>query len=136
MDRKIKTIAIAAVCITTAIASSFTAKADEGMWMIHAINSALEKKMQERGLELSANEIYNADAEGATISDAIVSLDFGCTGSIISDKGLLITTTIAPTVTCIHSAPMSTTIWKKDSGRWKPMKKSTSKAKTYCSSKE
>lgn len=91
MDRKIKTIAIAAVCITTAIASSFTAKADEGMWMIHAINSALEKKMQERGLELSANEIYNADAEGATISDAIVSLDFGCTGSIISDKGLLIT---------------------------------------------
>ena len=40
-------------------------RADEGMWMIHAIDSALEKKMQERGLELSAGEIYNADAEGA-----------------------------------------------------------------------
>ncbi len=65
--------------------------ADEGMWMIHAIDSALEKKMQERGLELSAGEIYNADAPGATIADAVVSLEFGCTGSIISDKGLMIT---------------------------------------------
>lgn len=69
----------------------FSAKADEGMWMIHAIDAALEKKMQDRGLELSAGEIYNADAPGASISDAVVSMEFGCTGSIISDKGLLIT---------------------------------------------
>ncbi len=68
-----------------------SALADEGMWMIHAIDSALEKKMQERGLELSAGEIYNADASGATIADAVVSMEFGCTGSIISDQGLLIT---------------------------------------------
>ncbi len=68
-----------------------SAYADEGMWMIHAIDSALEKRMQERGLELSAGEIYNADAPGATLADAIVSLEFGCTGSIISDQGLLIT---------------------------------------------
>ena len=65
--------------------------ADEGMWMINAIDQALEKKMQERGLRLSANEIYNADAEGASLSDAVVSLEFGCTGSIISDRGLMIT---------------------------------------------
>ncbi len=68
-----------------------SARADEGMWMIHAIDSALEKKMQERGLELSAGEIYNADAPGAALSDAVVSMEFGCTGSIISDQGLLIT---------------------------------------------
>ena len=67
------------------------AKADEGMWMIHAIDSALEKKMKERGLELAAGEIYNADADGASIADAVVSMEFGCTGSIISDNGLLIT---------------------------------------------
>lgn len=67
------------------------AKADEGMWMIQAIDAALEKKMQERGLELSANEIYNADAPGASVADAVVSMAFGCTGSIISDQGLLIT---------------------------------------------
>jgi hypothetical protein len=65
--------------------------ADEGMWMIHAINEALEKKMQERGLQLSAGEIYNADAPGTTVSDAVVSLGFYCTASVISDKGLLIT---------------------------------------------
>ena len=65
--------------------------ADEGMWMINGIDKALEKQMKKRGLKLSANEIYNADAEGATISDAVVSLDFGCTGSVISDEGLVIT---------------------------------------------
>ena len=67
------------------------AKADEGMWMINAIDQALEKKMQERGLKLRADEIYNADAPGTTLSDAVVSLEFGCTGSMISDKGLMIT---------------------------------------------
>ena len=71
--------------------AAVNANADEGMWMVHAIDSALEKKMQERGLELSAGEIYNADAPGATLADAIVSLEFGCTGSIISDNGLMIT---------------------------------------------
>ena len=64
----------------TALLGSFSAKADEGMWMIHAIDAALEKKMQERGLKLSAGEIYNADADGATIADAVVSMEFGCTG--------------------------------------------------------
>jgi len=67
------------------------ASADEGMWMIQALNQALEKKMQERGLQLSAGEIYNADAPGATVSDAIVSLGFYCTASVISPEGLLIT---------------------------------------------
>lgn len=67
------------------------ARADEGMWMIHAITKALEADMQARGLQLQAGEIYNADAEGASLKDAVVSLDFGCSGSIISDKGLVIT---------------------------------------------
>ena len=76
------------VCV---FAGGISAKADEGMWMINAIDAALEKKMQERGLELAAGEIYNADAPGACVSDAVVSMAFGCTGSIISDEGLLIT---------------------------------------------
>ena len=61
------------------------------MWMIHAVDAALEKKMQERGLELSAGELYNADAPGSSVADAVVSMEFGCTGSMISDQGLLIT---------------------------------------------
>ncbi|MCM1501946.1 MAG: S46 family peptidase [Bacteroidales bacterium] len=86
-----KTIFRRYILALAAVASCLPAMADEGMWMINAINAALEKKMQERGLQLSACEIYNADAEGAAISDAIVSLEFSCTGSIISDQGLLIT---------------------------------------------
>ena len=68
-----------------------TARADEGMWMVNAISRALEADMQARGLLLQAGEIYNADAEGTALCDAVVSLDFGCTGSVISDKGLVIT---------------------------------------------
>ena len=63
--------------------------ADEGMWMVNSISEALARKMQESGLKLQAGEIYDADK--VSIKDAIVSLDFGCTGSMISDKGLLIT---------------------------------------------
>ena len=77
--------------ITLSIITLVPLKADEGMWLIQNINSALEKKMQERGLALSAGEIYNADAPGSSVSDAIVSLGFYCTGSIISDNGLMIT---------------------------------------------
>lgn len=59
--------------------------------MIQDINAALEKNMKARGLKLSSNEIYNADAPGTAISDAVVSLGFYCTGSVISNWGLIIT---------------------------------------------
>ena len=79
------------ICALGAVLSCWNASADEGMWLIHTINAALEKNMQKRGLKLSAKEIYNADAPGSTVSDAIVSMEFGCTGSMISKNGLLIT---------------------------------------------
>ena len=65
------------------------ARADEGMWMVNAISRALVDKMQDKGLTLNENDIY--DASAVSIKDAIVSLDFGCTGSFISHDGLLIT---------------------------------------------
>ena len=86
-----KRMYLAALTLAGVLLGQATAFADEGMWLIQDINAALEKKMQERGLKLSAGEIYNADAPGAAVSDAIVSLGFYCTGSIISDQGLLIT---------------------------------------------
>ena len=43
-------------------------RADEGMWMIHAIDAALEKKMQERGLELSARETTASATEDPNAS--------------------------------------------------------------------
>lgn len=88
---KMRRIYLAALTLAGIMLGQATALADEGMWLIQDINAALEKKMQERGLKLSAGEIYNADAPGSAVSDAIVSLGFYCTGSIISDQGLLIT---------------------------------------------
>ncbi len=64
-------------------------RADEGMWMVNSISRALVLKMEDKGLKLSAKEIYNEDK--ISLKDAIVSLDFGCTGSMISEEGLLIT---------------------------------------------
>ena len=66
-----------------------TARADEGMWLIQCLDRALEKNMKERGLKLGAREIYNEEAGG--IADAVVSLGFYCSGSMISADGLLIT---------------------------------------------
>lgn len=68
---------------------SVPAKADEGMWMVNAISKALVNKMQDKGLQLNGYDIYDAGA--VSLKDAIVSLDFGCTGSFISGSGLLIT---------------------------------------------
>ena len=66
-----------------------TARADEGMWLIQCLDKALEKNMKARGLKLGAREIYNEEAGG--LADAIVSLGFYCSGSMVSDEGLLIT---------------------------------------------
>ena len=65
------------------------ARADEGMWMVNAVSSALVQKLQDKGLALSGPDIYDAGA--VSLKDAIVSLDFGCTGSFVSGQGLLIT---------------------------------------------
>ena len=77
------------ISLMLALLLSVAARADEGMWMVNAISKALVDKMEARGLKLSGNEIYNADA--VSLKDAIVSLDFGCTGSMVSANGLLIT---------------------------------------------
>ena len=66
------------------------ARADEGMWLPMLINKYNMNTMQKMGLKLTAEQIYSVNQ--ACLKDAIVSLDHGsCTGSIISQKGLLIT---------------------------------------------
>ncbi len=66
-----------------------SAAADEGMWLVQLLEQNLMRQMKAKGLMLDAKEIYNE--KGASIAGAVVSLDFGCTGSIISDQGLMIT---------------------------------------------
>jgi len=69
---------------------SFFAKADEGMWLPMLASKYNFNAMHQMGLKLSAEQIYSVNQ--ACLKDAIISLDHGgCTGSIISQKGLLIT---------------------------------------------
>ena len=64
--------------------------ADEGMWLVNLLDKQLYELMKSKGLELKSGEIYNP--EQIALSDAIVAIDGGmCSGSIISDKGLMIT---------------------------------------------
>jgi hypothetical protein len=66
------------------------ASADEGMWLLHLVAKINGKTMQEMGLEMSPEDIYNTNQ--ASLKDAIVAMGGGfCTGEIISDQGLLLT---------------------------------------------
>ena len=69
---------------------SSVARADEGMWLPMFIGKYNMGAMHQMGLKLTADQIYSINQ--ACIKDAVVSLDYGgCTGSVISPKGLLIT---------------------------------------------
>ncbi len=72
------------------VITNLLAKADEGMWLPMLISKYNTDAMQKMGLKLTAEQIYSVNQ--ACLKDAIVALDHGgCTGSIISQKGLLIT---------------------------------------------
>lgn len=62
--------------------------ATEGMW-IPALLQAVEGDMQSMGLKLSAEDIYSINR--SSLKDAIVHFGGGCTASMISADGLLLT---------------------------------------------
>ena len=64
-------------------------KADEGMWLLPLLEKLNIKKMQEMGCKLTAEDIYSIN--NSSLKDAIVHFGGGCTGEIVSDKGLLFT---------------------------------------------
>jgi len=70
------------------IASQFAAKADEGMWMPIFLSQNYEA-MQRLGLKLTPKQIY--DINNTSLKDAIINFGSGCTGEVISDKGLIMT---------------------------------------------
>ena len=81
--RKIKIILAILVLVTGNI------KADEGMWLLPLIDKLNIEKMHELGCKLTADEIFNINQ--SSIKDAVVIFGGGCTGEIISDKGLILT---------------------------------------------
>jgi hypothetical protein len=65
------------------------AKADEGMWLPLLLEKMNEKHMKSLGMKMSAKDIYSVNS--GSLKDAIVSFNGGCTGEIISSKGLILT---------------------------------------------
>lgn len=71
---------------------TFQVKADppkEGMWIPLLLDQLNISDMQSLGCRLSAEDIYSVNQ--GSLKDAIVSFGGGCTGSIISPEGLLLT---------------------------------------------
>ena len=52
--------------------ANIESRADEGMWLPSTINKTRIKQMQQRGLKLKAEDLYNEN--GASLKDAIVPL--------------------------------------------------------------
>ena len=68
---------------------SVSALADEGMWLLPYLQKMNIKDMKAKGCRLSAEDIYSINHN--SIKDAIVIFGNGCTGEVVSDKGLLFT---------------------------------------------
>lgn len=67
----------------------FSVKADEGMWLLPLLEKMNSGRMTELGFEITPQDIYNIN--NTSLKDAIVVFGGGCTGEIVSDKGLLFT---------------------------------------------
>ena len=68
---------------------SFSAMADEGMWLLPYIKKMNEKDMKAHGAKLKAEDVYSA--EKSSLKDAIIIFGGGCTGEIVSPEGLIFT---------------------------------------------
>ena len=65
------------------------AAADEGMWLLPYLQKMNIKEMQDKGCQLSAEEIYSVNH--SSLKDAIVIFGSGCTGEVVSPEGLVFT---------------------------------------------
>lgn len=63
--------------------------ADEGMWFLMHLERLNQRDMQKMGLQLTTEEIYSVNNQ--SLKDAIVQFNGGCTASIISENGLVLT---------------------------------------------
>ena len=64
------------------------ALADEGMWLPSLISERIDD-MRSKGFRLTAEDIYSINK--ASMKDAVVLFNGGCTGELISPEGLLLT---------------------------------------------
>ncbi|MEE9271435.1 MAG: S46 family peptidase [Candidatus Krumholzibacteria bacterium] len=85
------TVVLAVVLPTAAGPGPFvaqTARASEGMWLLHALDTAPYNEWRSRGLELDRYQLY--DPKRTDVSDAVIKLGGG-TASFVSPEGLIVT---------------------------------------------
>ena len=83
MTKKISSIILSVIF-------SYSAIADEGMWLPQLLKVMNEKDMTSTGLKLTAEDLYSVN--NSSLKDAIVSLGGGsCTAEMISAEGLMLT---------------------------------------------
>lgn len=63
--------------------------ADEGMWLPLLLGEQVYVDMQKKGLKLTKEQLYHINK--ASLKDAIIIFGNGCTGEIVSSKGLIFT---------------------------------------------
>ncbi|NNM15017.1 MAG: S46 family peptidase, partial [Bacteroidia bacterium] len=81
---------ILALSLAFTLSIPFITIADEGMWLPLLVKRLNYEDMQNAGLKLTAEEIY--DVNNSSLKDAIVRLGRGfCTAEIISSEGLMLT---------------------------------------------
>lgn len=71
------------------IGSLLQAKADEGMWLPMLLGQQVYNDMVKKGLKLTKEQLYSVNK--SSLKDAIIIFGSGCTGEIVSDKGLIFT---------------------------------------------
>jgi len=69
--------------------SLLKASADEGMWLPMLLGEQVYNDMVKRGLKLTKEQLYSVNK--SSLKDAILIFGGGCTGEIVSDKGLIFT---------------------------------------------
>lgn len=83
--KKLKIFALLFVLLS----STLSTRADEGMWLLSLLKGYTIEDMQKEGFKLTAEDIYSVNQ--ACLKDAVVIFGGGCTGELISNKGLLLT---------------------------------------------
>lgn len=76
------------VVLTALVGITAPAVAKEGMWLPPTLKSR-ENDMKKMGLEIPVEQLYNENGTG--LNNAVVLFGKGCTGEVISSKGLLLT---------------------------------------------
>jgi hypothetical protein len=75
--------------ILALIAAFIPVRADEGMWLPYLLGEKVYREMVRKGLKLSKEQLYSVN--NASVKDAIILFNGGCTGGVVSAEGLIFT---------------------------------------------